>query len=1061
MKRQFSDTDGRSKKSRSGDEFESVPNLEEIVSFVIDGSNVDKVLLRQRDERTPLEKQVAEIKSEHPDVLLFVECGYRYRFFGEDAEIAKKELNIQANPSHSTLSGSIPHHRLKVHLQKLVHKELVQDDTSNCSRSILAIAETSTKPSDLGRKEVSIAVIAVDVGTREVLYDVFVDDLSRNALCKRLHRIHPCELICRIANLSPTTWKTLDVFVQSRYSADPVRLENVPADYFEFTDSLLTATSFFQHQNGEISQFGANFLRDSPAHLLGCFSALVRHLMAFDLTKALRSPENWVNLSNNLGAIDLPYFTCRSLDLTENFAYGKLEGSLMGFLNAVKIRCGRRLLRKWVSQPLSNVGEIHERLGAVENLVEFPELKGKMIAAFLSIPDVERVFAAAALRKVGPADFYKAVEALQRIAEAMRTLLNSEKTNIGSNFLRQLMHEIAESWDYCHMLLIPLYKEAAMEGNKCEVFLNAEKNPEISAIREKIDSTQKKLAAELQKCNEALGRQVVDQFVTRGMHEYLIEIPVTMLNIIPNNWICVSLTKRFARFHSPAVRSLIAQLSEFREKLTSASDVVWSQFLAIHEASGNFDKLSLAVLSLSKLDVLVGFSCVAAEQHLNRPLFIPGGHFEVENGFHPVVAQYVEQKTGKMAYVRNGFAFHVGSDQGLRCMVLSGPNMGGKSCFVKQTALTAIMAQIGSFIPGDSCKMTLFERIFVRVGGDATEGVFQVSGRLDGIVGGSSFLAETSQVAEILQRADERSLVVIDEFGRGTATFDGTALAVAVLNYLVHKVRCVCLFVTHYPEVCTFAENCSPVAENFHMGFLLQNKDADQDGRDHLGRKASRSDDVTLLFEVKPGIAPCSYGLNVAKMAGLPKEVVDLAARVADRMEDTSLRHRLDGIVGGSSFLAETSQVAEILQRADERSLVVIDEFGRGTATFDGTALAVAVLNYLVHKVRCVCLFVTHYPEVCAFAESCSPVAENFHMGFLLQNKDADQDGRDHLGRKASRSDDVTLLFEVKPGIAPCSYGLNVAKMAGLPKEVVDLAARVADRMEDTSLRHRIVWRAK
>lgn len=304
----------------------------------------------------------------------------------------------------------------------------------------------------------------------------------------------------------------------------------------------------------------------------------------------------------------------------------------------------------------------------------------------------------------------------------------------------------------------------------------------------------------------------------------------------------------------------LRERDQHKESLAAECDIAFKKFLA--EISTKYQELRDCVQSLATLDCLFSLATVASQPNYCKPQFTSETCIEVVEGRHPMVEQLLID-----AYVPNDISLHSSSK---RAMVVTGPNMGGKSSYVRQVALISIMAQIGSYVPAESAKLGLLDAVFTRMGA------------FDNMMAGeSTFMVELSETSDILKMATNRSLVILDELGRGTSTHDGVAIAHAVLDYVVREIKCMTLFVTHYPLLAAFGERYSGEVVNAHMKFTEGEKGEGEDA----------GEDITFLYTVGEGVAHRSYGLNVARLAGIPRTCLQTAAVKSTQLE-TELKEK-------------------------------------------------------------------------------------------------------------------------------------------------------------------------
>nr|AAH40784.1 Msh3 protein [Mus musculus] len=350
----------------------------------------------------------------------------------------------------------------------------------------------------------------------------------------------------------------------------------------------------------------------------------------------------------------------------------------------------------------------------------------------------------------------------------------------------------------------------------------------------------------------------------------MIEIKNSAVSCIPADWVKVGSTKAVSRFHPPFIVESYRRLNQLREQLVLDCNAEWLGFL--ENFGEHYHTLCKAVDHLATVDCIFSLAKVAKQGNYCRPTLQEEKKIIIKNGRHPMIDVLLGEQD---QFVPNSTSLSQDSE---RVMIITGPNMGGKSSYIKQVALVTIMAQIGSYVPAEEATIGIVDGIFTRMG--AADNIYK---------GRSTFMEELTDTAEIIRRASPQSLVILDELGRGTSTHDGIAIAYATLEYFIRDVKSLTLFVTHYPPVCEL-EKCYPEqVGNYHMGFLVNEDESKQDS----GDMEQMPDSVTFLYQITRGIAARSYGLNVAKLADVPREVLQKAAHKSKELEGlVSLRRK-------------------------------------------------------------------------------------------------------------------------------------------------------------------------
>ena len=883
---------------------------------------------------TPMEKQVIEIKKANMDTVLVVEVGYKFRFFGEDARIAAKELSIvcipgkfrfDEHPSEAHLdrfaSASIPVHRLHVHVKRLVgagHKvgvvrqletaalkavgdnrnapfvrkltnlytkgtyiddiEGLEEDAgtpppqSPSTGFLLCMTEVNTKGYGNDEK-VHIGIVAVQPATGDIIYDDFEDGFMRTEIETRLLHIAPCEFLI-VGDLSKATEKLLLHLSGGKTNVfgDKIRVGRV-------TKHKTMAAEAHNH----ISNFYAGKLKDSqaddgksgrildkilglPEHVTVCLSAMINHMAeyglehVFDLTKYFQpfSARSHMLLNGN---------TLTSLEIYQNQTDHTTKGSLFWTLDRTQTKFGGRLLRKWVGRPLLDQAGMENRLAAVEELLD-PD-KAVHVEKLRSVmsklrTDLEKSLIRIYYGKCTRPELLNVLQALQYLASEFSHAKDSSSTGFDSSLISSALISLPTILTEAVSYLDQINLSAAKSDDKYAFFREEFETESISDHKHGIASVEHDLDTFRTVAAEKLGKKRPVDYVTSSAIEFLIEVENSSATIkkVPASWAKISGTKKLSRFHPPEVVKLIKERDQHKESLAAACDTAFKDLLA--DISTKYQLFRDTIQNLATLDCLLSLATVASQPGYIKPTFSPGTHIHVTGARHPMIEQLLLD-----AYVPNDIALSNTASH-TRGLLVTGPNMGGKSSYVRSVALIAIMAQIGSYVPCDNADLGILDAVFTRMG--AFDNM---------MTGESTFMVELSETSDILKLSTDRSLVVLDELGRGTSTHDGMAIAGSVLDYLVREKKCLTLFITHYQSLSRMADSY-PLGElkNVHMRFAEQG-----------------NDNVTFLYEVGEGVAHRSYGLNVARLARLREGVIDVARGKSRELEGEMRRRRVRGVV--------------------------------------------------------------------------------------------------------------------------------------------------------------------
>ena len=419
---------------------------------------------------------------------------------------------------------------------------------------------------------------------------------------------------------------------------------------------------------------------------------------------------------------------------------------------------------------------------------------------------------------------------------------------------------------------------AAKEDDKYAFFLEGYETEDITEHKLGIASVEHELSEYRTLAAQKLGKKTPVNYATVAGIDYLIEVENSSPYIkwVPASWTKISATKKLSRFHPPEIVTFLRERDQHKESLAAACDTAFAVLLS--EISTEYQSFRDCISSLATLDSLLSLATVAQQPGYVKPTFTATTSITLTGARHPMVEQLLLD-----TYVPNSITLsHTSTPSSL---LITGPNMGGKSSYVRSVALISIMAQIGSFVPCDSAELGLLDAVYTRMG--AFDNMMK---------GESTFMVELSETADILKGATERSLVILDELGRGTSTNDGVAIAGSVLDYLVREKKCLTLFITHYQNLANLAKGFpNGELKNVHMKF--EESEAQDRGKD-MG-------EITFLYEVGEGVAHRSYGLNVARLAGLNESVLRTAAEKSRELEDRMKGRMVGGLFSGLSGLAD------------------------------------------------------------------------------------------------------------------------------------------------------------
>ena len=838
-------------------------------------------------EATPSMAQYLEIKAANPDSLLWYRMGDFYELFFEDAVAASQALSIVLTKrgKHQGVDipmCGVPIHRADEYLQRLIRAgfrvavcEQIEDPAEARKRGAKAVVKrdvvrlvtpgTLTEEALLDAKarnyltavfagavpqghrlsqDVRVGLASIDISTGECE----IGEISGADLAGELVRLSPGEVIAADSLLADNDFNSwIDI---SGAKATPV-----PAPYFDSASGERDLKARLGVK--ELGGFG-EFSRTE----LAATGALLKYI---DLTQMGRKPRLRAPRKSGTGAVlTIDAASRTSLELIKSTS-GDRATSLLAAIDRTVTAPGARELQARLSSPLANPAEIERRLDAVAYLVDAPRLRDDLREALRSAPDISRALSRLAFGRGGPRDLGAVRDGLVAAASASRAL----KAAAGPLGLPQALHALADQLSGVDAKIAEAL-QSALAGELPHLrrdggFIRQGYSGDLDSARRLRDESRAVMANLEAKYIEQSGIKTLKIRHNNILGFY---IEVTQLNAKPMLTPPLSDAFRHRQTMANAVRFTTPELVEIEGQIASASERALNLeqeiFADLTQMIADADKaLGEVAAALAELDVHAGLATLAAEQNYVRPAIDTSEAFDIRGGRHPVVEQSLARSQGG-SFIENdcclgaaGPAPPPGFDEmpAARIWLVTGPNMAGKSTFLRQNALIAVLAQMGSFVPAKSATIGVVDRLFSRVG--ASDDLAR---------GRSTFMVEMVETAAILNQATHRSLVILDEIGRGTATFDGLSIAWATVEYLHEVLKCRAVFATHYHELTALARRMTGIA-NVTMDV------------------AEWHEDVVFLHKVKPGAADRSYGIQVAKLAGLPETVVGRAREVLSVLE--------------------------------------------------------------------------------------------------------------------------------------------------------------------------------
>ena len=837
------------------------------------------------EQHTPMMQQYLKLKAENPDILLFYRMGDFYELFYDDAKKAAALLDISLTKRGQSAGNPIPmagvpYHAVEGYLAKLVQLgepvaicEQVGDPATSkgpVERKIVRIVTPGTVSDEalLPERQDNLIVAVYQekekfgLATLDMTSGRFqlCEPHSKEALQAELQRINPVELLY------------CEDFVEMAIIEHYKGLRRRPIWEFE----LSAAISELNRQFGtkDLRAFG---VEKSP---LGLAAAGCLLQYAKETQRASLPHIQSISVIQNNDNIQLDAATRRNLELTQNLA-GGTENTLASVLDKCVTPMGSRLLKRWIHQPIRQTNILLKRQKTIGEIIE-QDLYHELQPYLQQVGDMERILARVALRSARPRDLTRLRTALEQI-EPIKSLIH---TKISSNLtaLSAQIDDFSAQIDLLQKAIIETPPLLIRDGGVIAEGYNAE----LDEWRTLSAGATQYLENLEQRERENTGIDTL-KIGFNAVHGYYIQISQGQAHKAPIHYVRRQTLKNAERY-------IIPELKEYEDKVLKSKGAALALEKQLYDELfdlllPHLGQLQLASLALSELDVLVNLAERAETLNYVAPQFSDEIGVKIENGRHPVVEQVL-----KDPFIANP----VNLNQQRHLLIITGPNMGGKSTYMRQTALITLMAYIGSFVPADSAVIGQIDRIFTRIG--ASDDL--ASGR-------STFMVEMTEMANILHQATSQSLVLIDEIGRGTSTYDGLSLAWACAEWLAKKTRSLTLFATHYFELTALPEQIEGIA-NIHLDALEHNNT------------------IAFMHAVQDGAASKSYGLAVAALAGVPQSVIKLAKQKLHQLEklsaqngDQQIQHlrALNQHQGELAFEAEPDALREAIEQLDPDEL--------------------------------------------------------------------------------------------------------------------------------------------
>ena len=800
--------------------------------------------MKEEKKITPMMEQYIAAKSQHKDALLFFRLGDFFEMFFDDAKVASKELGLTMTHRQDTPMCGVPYHAVENYLQKLVNKgyrvvivDQIGDPKAKglTERKVTKIVTPGTILTDetltnsnnnylalILESNLEIALAGADVSTGECFYCLYDGRNREQNLFDELYKIMPHEILI-----------TDDLtFAERLKNFADLKMENctfTKIDEEDFNTEKNFLSEHFDENDFPVSDLATNAVNMLLNYLHKTVQTALNHL-----SKLTR-----LDLSNHLILVAT---TLKNLEIIRSLRDGSKKDTLFDVLDFTKTPLGNRLLRRRLESPLTDITAISRRLDAVEELVKNFSVRKNLREHLKNIYDLERLVTKIEVGAANARDLTALKISLKILPKIFSTL-----ENVQSDILvacRDGLNDYTNEVELIDAAISEVAPPTIRDGG----IINSGYDDELDEYRK----ISKDSRAFLQEFEEQEKIRTGIRSLKVGYNRvfgYYIEVRHSGTDKIPQNYIRKQTL-------SNAERYITQELKDFETKILGAQEKIisleYNIFCRVRDTiKKRLTNIQDTAKRIALIDVTASLAEVAEQNNYIRPELSLNGEIEIKDGRHPLVEKILTS------------SLFVPNDTNLnpnRCsiMIITGPNMAGKSTYMRQVAMLTLMAQAGSFIPASSAKISPVDRIFTRIGASD-----------DLVSGQSTFMVEMNEVAQILKYATNRSLIILDEVGRGTSTFDGMSIARAVVEYIDKKIRAKTLFATHYHELTDLAENSERI-ENFCVAVK------------------ERGSEIIFLRRIQPGGADKSYGIQVAKLAGLPKSVMKRAEEILKELENST-----------------------------------------------------------------------------------------------------------------------------------------------------------------------------
>lgn len=803
----------------------------------------------EREEKlSPMLKQYLEIRDEYKGYIVFFRLGDFYEMFFDDAENISKELELTLTSRAGVPMCGVPYHACEVYLKRLIDKgykiaicEQLEDPAlakGLVKRDVIRLVTPGTLYEDSmldeGRNNYIACFYAQDKACGMVFADISTGEfhiveksgqqLARDIIGE-LSRYTPSELLF---NDKFIDFKEVQEFVQLRLESATGELFD--DEMFDTTDVQALNEQYFV-ESGDIAAAAQLPLAARALY------AVFRYINRTQKAEIHRSVKLIPHFSDDYMSLSIT--TRRNLELTETMRNKERKGSLMWVLDKTRTAMGRRKLRQFIEQPLLNPSIILERLDAVDKLVGDFTMLGDLREALGGIYDLERLITRVVYKAANPRD----VMALGCTCEKIPGL--KEVLSRADTRLLNTLNSETDTLEDIAALVKNSIKENPPALTKDGGYIKDGFNQELDHLRQIASGGRDILRQIEEKEREQTGIKNLKVGYNR-VFGYYIEVSKGNISLVPDRYIRKQTLSTGERYITEELKKIESEILGANDKILALEAEIFSEVREF--IASKLEMVQRTAEAVAYVDVLQSYADVSRENNFARPDISLESVIEIKDGRHPVI----EKMRGDQVFTPNDTRLDCKEN---RLLIITGPNMAGKSTFMRQVAIITLMAQIGCFVPAKSARIGIVDKIFTRVGASD-----------DLSAGQSTFMVEMNEVAEILKNATGKSLVILDEIGRGTSTFDGISIAKSVAEYINTKIGCKTLFATHYHELISLEKEQNGI-RNYSVAVI------------------KKGDDIKFLHKIVEGGTDNSYGIEVAKLAGLPPKVIEASKQTLKNME--------------------------------------------------------------------------------------------------------------------------------------------------------------------------------